>query len=276
MVTVNGGQEWNEALMPGIPKEGCVSRVEPSNHDAGTCYVSIARYRNDDRKPYIFKTTDFGKTWTNISSNLPEGGSVHVVIESSRNKYLLFCGTEFGLFASLDGGNSWNAMKGGLPTVAVHDLVIHPRDRDLVIGTHGRSIFVMDDISPLEQMAPAVLAKPAHLFDVRSAVAFKPKSTSATPPKSNEFVGKNPPYGAIIRYHLKSAPAAKGSIAILDAGTGKQVAKLATADKAGLHQTVWNLRADGEKEATVQPGEYLAVLEIGGMKHYKMFRVDSE
>ncbi len=270
MVTVDGGQNWTEAVMPGIPKEGCVSRVEPSYHEAGTCYVSITRYRNDDRKPYIFKTTDFGKTWTNISSNLPDNGSVHVVIESSKNKNLLFCGTEFGLFGSLDGGKSWHQMKGGLPTVAVHDLVIHPRDRDLVIGTHGRSIYVMDDISPLEEMTPEVSAKPSHLFPIRPTVAFKPKPIT-TKPKSNEFVGQNPPYGSIIRFNLPKP--ADASLAILDPSTGKELRYYTTKGTQGLHTVVWDLKAGG---AMVQPGEYLAVLESGDRKQYRMFKVEPE
>src|SRR5439155_2794472 len=135
----------------------------------------------------------------------PDNGSVHVVIESSRNKQLLFCGTEFGLFASLDGGKSWHRMKGGMPTVPVHDIVIHPRERDLVVGTHGRSIFIFDDISPLEQMTPEVLAKPAHLFDIRPAPAFASKKTGADP-KSNEFTVQNPAYRPLIRVHLRIIP----------------------------------------------------------------------
>ena len=182
MLTKDFGATWADvSVIAGFPKDRCISRVEPSNFADGTCYVSITRYRNDDRKPYIFKTTDYGKTWENITSNLPENGSVHVVIESSRNKHLLFCGTEFGLFASMDGAKSWQRMKGGMPTVAVHDLIIHPRDRDLVVGTHGRSIFVFDDISSLEHMTPDILAKPAHLFDIRPATAFKWKKTGAGP-----------------------------------------------------------------------------------------------
>ena len=275
MLTKDFGATWADvSVIAGFPKDRCISRVEPSNFADGTCYVSITRYRNDDRKPYIFKTTDYGKTWENITSNLPENGSVHVVIESSRNKHLLFCGTEFGLFASLDGAKSWQRMKGGMPTVAVHDLVIHPRDRDLVVGTHGRSIFVFDDISSLEQMTPEILAKPAHLFDIRPATAFKWKKTGADP-KSNEFTGQNPVYGAIIRYYLNSGPAQGVSISILDASTGKQVASLASNAKGGLNEVVWNLRAD-KAEETVRPGEYLAVLQMGDQKQYKMVRVEGE
>src|SRR5262249_62150222 len=178
------------------------------------------RYRNDDRRPYVFKTTNYGETWANVTANLPESGSVHVVRESSKNKNLLFAGTEFGLFVSLDGGVSWNRMKAGLPTVAGHDLIIHPRDHDLVIGTHGRSIYVVD-ISPLEEMTPEVLAKPAHLFEVRPAVAFK--GQKAETPKAKGYVAPNPPYGAVGDYCLKDAPRQAGGGPLLRA-TGKQAA----------------------------------------------------
>ncbi len=259
---------------PACQRTGCVSRVEPSAFGDGTCYVSITRYRNDDRKPYIFKTTDFGVSWRNITSNLPASGSVHCVIESSRNPHLLFCGTEFGLFVTLDGGEVWHQMKGGLPTVAVHDLVIHPRDRDLVIGTHGRSIFVIDNIGPLEEMTPEFLAKSAHLFGVRPAVAFKWK-TSSPPPKSNEFVGENPVYGSLLYYHLKASQTQQVSITILDA-PGKQIAVLKGEGTAGMHKLAWNLRADGTTETTVPPGDYWARLSVGDQKQYQRIRVEAE
>jgi photosystem II stability/assembly factor-like uncharacterized protein len=275
MLTKDYGATWtDQSVIPGVPKDRCISRVEPSHHADGTCYVSLTRYRNDDRKPYIFKTTDYGKTWENITNNLPESGSVHVVIESSRNKHLLFCGTEFGLFASLDGGKTWTRMKGGMPTVPVHDLIIHPRERDLVVGTHGRSIFIFDDISPLEQMTPEILAKPIHLFDIRPTTAFSWKKTGPDP-KSNEFTGQNPVYGAIVYAHFPSVPAQKVSLAILDAATGKQVATVPWAARAGLNKLVWNLRADGQTEGTVRPGEYLAVLQVGEQKQHKMIRVEA-
>src|SRR5262249_54515402 len=151
----------------------------------------------------------------------------------SRNKHLLFCGTEFGVFVTLDGCTSWVQLKAGLPTVAVHDLVIHPRDRDLVVGTHGRSVFVIDDITPLEQMTAEVLAKSAHFFSVRPALAFKWRTSE--PPKSNEFVGQNLAYGALLRYHLKTALNQDVAITITDLA-GKKLATLKGANSAGLHQ----------------------------------------
>jgi photosystem II stability/assembly factor-like uncharacterized protein len=272
-VTRDGGDTWTDVSdkVPGVPKNRWISRVEASYHDEGTCYLAITRYRNDDRKPYVFKTTDFGETWTNITSDLPAGGAVHVIRESSRNKDLLFVGTEFGLFTSLDGGRHWHRLKGGLPTVAVHDLVIHPRDRDLVIGTHGRSIYVMD-IGPLEEMTPGILAREAQVFATRPSVAFKWQKPADTETKS--YIAPNPPYGAVIHYYLKKDPAKAVSLVILDA-TGRQVANLSGASKAGLHKVVWNLRADGEKE-TVRPGEYMVLLQLGEEKALRKIRVEAE
>ncbi|HYV37377.1 MAG TPA: hypothetical protein VE988_16835 [Gemmataceae bacterium] len=273
-VSQDGGKTWKDvSKIPGMLKEGCVSRVEPSAFEDGTCYVSITRYRNDDRKPYIFKTTNYGESWENITGNLPQSGSVHVVIESSKNRKLLFCGTEFGLFVSLEGGKVWHQMKGSMPTVAVHDLIIHPRDRDLVIGTHGRGIWIMDDISPLEALTPDVLAKPDHLFHVRPTVAFKVRPSGA---KTNAFVGQNPPYGAIIRYKLMAQPGdAPVTIHILD-NSGKHVAMLKANNIPGLNQVVWNLRADGQNEATVAAGEYTAVMEAAGKRQMQKVRVEAE
>jgi photosystem II stability/assembly factor-like uncharacterized protein len=273
-VTRDGGDRWVDvSAIPGMPKESCISRVEPSSFDEATCYVSITRYRNDDRRPYIFKTTDFGNTWQNLSANLPESGSVHVVVESSRNPSVLFCGTEFGLFVTVDGGKAWHPMKTGLPTVAVHDLVIHPRDRDLVIGTHGRGIFVIDDIGPLEELTGETLSSPAHLFAVRPAVAFKWQESPR--PKSNEFVGQNPPYGALIRYHLKQDVDPEVSVSIADPA-GKPIISLKGGNTEGLHQVVWDLGVAGDVKTTVPPGDYWAQLNAGSRKQFARVRVDPE
>src|SRR5262249_34523655 len=137
----NGGA-WNDVSdrVPGVPPNRWITRIEASHFAEGTAYLAIDRHRNDDRRPYVFRTIDYGASWQNITKDLPADGPVLVIREDPRNKDLLFAGTEFGLFVSLDAGSSWQRFKAGLPAVAVHDLVIHPRDRDLVIGTHGRSI----------------------------------------------------------------------------------------------------------------------------------------
>jgi photosystem II stability/assembly factor-like uncharacterized protein len=168
----NGGRDWTDVTdhVPGGPRPGHVSRLIASNFAEGTAYLAVDRHGNDDHRPYLFRSSDYGASWRPVKGDLPESGAVHVVRESSRNPDLLFAGTESGLFLSIDGGGHWQRYS-GLPTVAVHDLLIHPRDRELVVATHGRSIYVLD-AAPLEQLTPAVLAAPVHLSSPRTAAAF--------------------------------------------------------------------------------------------------------
>src|SRR5262249_41039757 len=135
-VSRNGGTTWTDlsTRIPDLPPERCIPCIECSPHAEGTAFVAIDRHRNDDRRPYLFKTTDHGETWTPLANNLPESGHVHVVRVDPRNPALLYAGTEFGLFVSPDGGKVWQRVRNGLPTVAVQDLVVHPRDRELVIA----------------------------------------------------------------------------------------------------------------------------------------------
>jgi hypothetical protein len=223
--------------------------------------LTIDRHRNDDRRPYVFKTTDYGATWQSLADNLPRETAVHVLRESSRNKDLLFTGTEHGLFVSQRGGRSWQRFGNGLPIVPVHDLVIHRRDRELVIGTHGRSVYVVD-IAPLEELTAEVIARPAHLFAIRPAAAVVPRK-SDNPPGGKGFVAANPPTGAVLFYHLKRDVTGPVRLAVLDK-TGKTVATLRGPQTAGLHRLVWNLLRDANATALVAPAEYTVRLEIGG------------
>src|SRR5262249_29158812 len=145
-VSRNGGLSWSDlsAKVPGVPVERWVSRIECSPFAEGTAFLAIDRHRHDDRAPYLFKTEDYGASWQAITANLPAEGHVHVLRCDPVNRNLLYAGTEFGLFLSLDGGASWHPFRHGLPTVAVHDLAIHARERELVIGTHGRGLYIMD------------------------------------------------------------------------------------------------------------------------------------
>ncbi len=194
-VTRDGGTTWTNVRgnipTSQVPARTWVSRVEPSHFDAGTAYLSFDAHRTGNFKPYVFKTTDFGATWTNITSNLPQRDPVYVVKEDLKNPNLLFVGTEFGVYASIDGGGAWHKMMTGMPTVAVHDLVIHPRDNDLIAGTHGRSLWILDDITPLQQLTPSVLASNAHAFSNRVATVWKAVSRGATRGHL-VFQGRNP------------------------------------------------------------------------------------
>lgn len=274
-VSRNGGNQWLEVTsrIPHLARDGgWITRVECSHHAEGTCYVSVDRHRNDDLAPYIFKTTDFGMTWQAVHGDLPKEGNIHCVRESSRNPNLLFAATEFGLYGSLDGGKYWHHMKSGLPpTVLIHDLAIHPRDRELIIGTHGRGIYVMD-IGPLEEMTAQTLASDLHLCVIRPAVA--PAAKGVDEPKEQDkpaFVGKNPPAGAVLHYFLANKAASDLSLTIVDRD-GNTLATLKCPGEAGLHQVLWNLR---KGDAQVAPGEYTAVLAMGSRSVVRRFQVEA-
>jgi photosystem II stability/assembly factor-like uncharacterized protein len=165
-VSQNGGETFTNVIrnVPGVSGAIQVTRVVPSNFDGATAYVSLDNHRNDDWKPYLFKTTDYGRTWTSVSGNLPAKGNINAVREGYDNPNLLFAGTEFGLYATTDGGKTWKRFSQGLPSVRIDDLLIHPRDRDLIVATHGRSFYIADDITPLEQLGRVGSASVA-LFD---------------------------------------------------------------------------------------------------------------
>lgn len=270
-VTKDNGETWADVsdAVPGVPKNRWITRVECSHHDEATAYLTIGRHRNDDHKPYVFKTTDYGATWKSIASNLPKDGPVNVIRESSRNPYLLFVGTEYAVHVSLDGGQVWHHLKGNLPVVPIHDLVIHPRDRDLVIGTHGRSVYVMD-IGPLEEMTPKVLAQPVHLFSVRSAQAYTPKKVET---KAKSYVAPNPPVGASIHYILKS-PAKTVTIAF-EGGKDVLLPTLGGATKGGLHRVLWNLQDGNVQKALVPPGDYNVHLIVDGQRFTQKLKVET-
>jgi hypothetical protein len=181
-----------DAGIPDVPKGTWVSRVVASASDANTAYVSFDGHRDDDRAPWLFRTTDGGRSWENLSRGLPANSPVYVVEEDARNPDLLFVGTEHGVQVSLDRGATWRPLMNGLPTVAVYDIVIHPRDRDLIIGTHGRGVYILDDLTALEQWRPALAAAAPHLFEQRPAVLWADMSRGGQLGE-NQYFGDNPP-----------------------------------------------------------------------------------
>lgn len=246
-VSKDGGATWTNvaANIKGVANDTYqVSRVEPSHFDAATCYVTIDNHRNDDLKPYVFVSRDYGATWTNIANNLPAVGNVNVIREDLKNKSLLFVGTEFGLFVSLNGGAEWKPFMTGLPTVRVDDLLIHPRDNDLIAGTHGRGIWICDDISALQQLNDKVIAADAHLFDIRPGVQwFNDITLSRYAGGQKAFRGDNAPAGTAISYYLKAAPTGDVKLTVSDI-TGKVVRNLTGTKDIGLNRLQWNLRGD--------------------------------
>jgi hypothetical protein len=261
-VTQDGGSSWTNvrANLPvsAVPARTWVSRVEPSHFEAGTAYVSFDGHRNDRFRPYVYRATDYGRTWTNITANLPADEPVYVVKEDLRNPLLLFVGTERGAYVSVDAGGRWDRLGTGLPTVAVHDLVIHPRDGDLIAATHGRSLWILDDITPLQQLTPAVLGGPAHAFSNRVATIWRAVSRGATRGHLL-FQGRNPltieqrpplnsptelQNSATVTFYSATAQSAPARIVIASADGARTVTAEAPVT-AGINRYFWNLRFGG-------------------------------
>jgi hypothetical protein len=247
-----------------VPPARWITRITCSPFAAGTAWLSLNRYRQNDFAPYLFRTDDFGKTWKSIAGNLPADGPIHVVRADGRNPDLLYVGTEFGLFVSLDAGTSWQPLGAGLPPVAVHDLIVHPRDRELVVATHGRGLYIID-VAPLQDMTEKVRAAKVYLFDPRP-VRLAQRGT-IEPPLPRTFVGANPPQGAVIYYRLaEKQPAVSLQVTSLD---GTLLANLPPPTRPGLHVVKWQ----SEK---IAPGEYMIRLAAAGQSIVRKLRVERE
>jgi photosystem II stability/assembly factor-like uncharacterized protein len=294
-VTRDGGKNWKNITtkFPGMPGKRWVSRVIASRYQAGTAYLAFDGHRNDDFTTYLFRTADYGDSWKPLAGDLPPATPVRVIREDVKNPHLLFAGTESAAYASVDDGAHWIRLMNNLPTVPIADLIVHPRDGDLIAGTHGRSFWVMD-ISPLQELTPQVLSSDAHLFSVKPATAFDVRVfTTDEFLAQKRFIAENPPSGATITYYAKAAPTGDVKITILDKSGGIIRELTATNDK-GLNRVQWDLRgkppvnsrrAGGAGQAgapggpgtgttgglggnaqgaIVDPGEYVAKLTING------------
>ncbi len=200
-ITRDEGKSWNKVTPKDLPDWSRISLIEASSHDAGTAYVAVDRHQNDDNAPYVYKTSNYGSTWSRITTGIPDGAFVRAVREDPKRKCMLYAGTERGVFVSFDDGAHWRSMQLNLPNVPVHDLVI--KNDDLVLATHGRSFWILDDVSPLRQFGDSVLAEDVHLY--KPATAYRIHAGDASPVRQS-FAGKNPPNGAVIYYYLKPAP----------------------------------------------------------------------
>jgi hypothetical protein len=241
----DGGVTWKNVVdkVPGVPKETHVSRVEASHFDAGTAYATFDGHRTDDHKAYVFITKDFGETWTSISANLP-AANVNVIREDPKNRSLLYLGNEYGFYVSLNGGKEWKPFMNGLPTVRIDDIMVHPRDNDLIVGTHGRSIWIIDDITALQQLTAETQATDATLLDIRPATAWVNDVQKAILVEgAKAFRGQNPARGSAISYWLKAAPAGDVKVTIMDV-TGREVRSIDGTKHAGLNRVQWNLAAN--------------------------------
>jgi photosystem II stability/assembly factor-like uncharacterized protein len=250
----DGGKTWSNVIgtMQGVPKGGYVSRIEPSHKEVGTAYVTFDNHRSADYGIYLLMTKNYGDSFTKLSNGIPpEAGTVHVIREDPVNINLLFAGTEFGMFVSFDRGANWHRMKNGLPTVPVFDIQIHPREHDLILATHGRSIWIMDDISALEQMDSQTLTTDLKLFDSRPAIEWKMANYRGFI-GSALFYATNAPSGLMLDYYTKGAGPVE--ITIADK-SGNQIRHLNTRAEAGvINRTTWDMRYDSPVPAEAGGG----------------------
>jgi hypothetical protein len=289
-LTRDGGKSWSNVTPKEIPEWSAVSLIEASPFDAGTAYAAVDAHKLDNFHPYIFKTSDFGKTWTKIIGGLPENVYVHAVREDPAKKGLLYAGTETGVWVSFDDGSNWQSLQLNLPTTPIHDLIIH--NDDLVVATHGRSFWVLDGITPLRQLSSDVVNESAHLF--APGVAMRTRLGHKMPRRA--AIGENPFDGAYLYYWLKEVPKEPAKLEFLDA-QGKTIRKftseakkaeekeefdrdpevLQIPAKAGLNRFVWDLRYEppvkipaaiydnGEPAGPlVLPGNFQARLTVDG------------
>jgi len=262
-LTQDEGKTWKDVSPPNLESWSMVSLIDASPFDAGTAYAAIDRHQMDDVRPHIYRTRDFGKTWTKIDRGIAANAYVHVVRTDTQRKGLLFAGTELGAYVSFDDGDNWQTLQLNLPVSPIRDLVV--KNNDLVVATHGRSFWILDDISVLRQLTPEVMNADVHLFKPAVAIRIRKNEARDTPLPRGTPAGKNPPAGAIIDYFLKSAPAGPITLEILDS-KGTVVRKYASDEvapkqdesqafptywlpsptllpaKLGMNRFVWDLR----------------------------------
>jgi hypothetical protein len=245
----NGGTSWTNVTgnIPGIPTWGSVRHIEPSRYDAGTAYIIVDAHQENNRDPWVYRTRDFGKSWTLIVNGIPKSALsyAHVIREDPVRRGLLYLGTENALYASWDDGEHWQPLQMNLPPAPVYGMVIQEHFNDLVVGTYGRGFWILDDLGPLQKLTPEIIASNAHLFAPRAAYRFQ-SITGMVSMNDDPTAGANPPYGAAINYWLKATPTGAVTIAIRDAA-GKTVRTLQGRKGVGLNRVYWDLRNETPK-----------------------------
>jgi photosystem II stability/assembly factor-like uncharacterized protein len=246
-VTRDGGTSWTNVFVnvPGLKPNAWIATVEASHFDAGTAYVTADHHQDDDYAPYVYVTTDFGRTWKSIRGDLPDKAWwTHVVREDPKNRNLLYVGTEAGVWASWDRGAHWVSLRGDLPVTPVRDIQVHPRDNDLLVATHGRGLYILDDLTAIQGIAETqARAQEAELFDIRPATRWNLWSKDGNLGQ-RKWAGDNPPNGAIISYYLREQPAGEVNIEIADA-SGRVVRRFnRVMDEAGVNRITWDGRYD--------------------------------
>ena len=248
-VSRDAGKSWTNvsANIPGMPTYGSVRHLEPSRYDAGTAYIICDAHQENNRDPWIYKTTDFGKTWKLIVNGIPKSmlSYAHIIREDPVRRGLLYAGTELATYVSFDDGEHWQSLQLNMPPAPIYGMVIQEHFNDLVIATYGRGIWILDDLSPLQKMTPEIAASSAHLFAPRPAYRFDSYNGQVAG-FDDPTAGQNPPYGAGINYWLKAASQAPPSLAIMDAG-GKTVRTIRGTNNPGLNRVTWDLRNEPTK-----------------------------
>jgi photosystem II stability/assembly factor-like uncharacterized protein len=302
-ITRDGGKNWTNVTPPDLPEWSRISQIDASPHDPGTAYVAADRHQLDDMRPWIYKTSNYGKTWVKLGKGIPENTFVRAVREDPKKRGLLYAGTETGVYVSFNDGANWRPLQLNLPTTPIHDLVI--KNDDLVLATHGRSFWILDDVSPLRQYSDEIAQQDVHLYTPAQAVRFQNSSEEGPKPV---LVGENPPAGALIFFYLKDKPKVEVKLEFLD-GAGTVIRRYSSAktedldeplnpeDKkpekqikadAGLNRFVWDLHyegtthvpdyylweyKDGSRGPLAVPGKYAVRLTVGGKSQTEPFEL---
>ena len=291
-VTTDGGTTWTNVAgnIPGLPERTYVSRLAPSAHVAERVYATFDGHRNGDYSAYVYVTENNGRSWSRIDAGLPHGWSVNVITEHHRAANLLFVGNEIGVYVSIDRGASWARLKGNLPTVPVDDIAIHPRENDLILGTHGRSAWIMDDISPLEHLSRDVMAGAGHVFPMKQTTMWAQKGD--WPFYGATYSAPNPPRATRVRYWLRDAVDDGVELAITDAAGGV-VRTLEGPGEPGIHEILWDWRHEAPYEGepgsggggrfggapegpVVMPGTYTVTLALGDERWSAEARIEAD
>jgi hypothetical protein len=240
-VSRNGGLSWTDAQskLPGLPKDSWFAGVEPSRHAAGTVYVVVDNHRSNDMTNYVYRSTDYGATWSRLEGDLPPNRVARTIREDVRNPRLLYLATEFGLFISPNGGGNWVPLRANMPLMPFNDVALHARDNALVLGSHARGVWVLDQLNALQELTPDVTAMPAQLFSMQPA--YQIRTTNLRPHTGDMiFRGENPANGALVDYWLRDAGASV-TLTVHDS-TGRLVQSLTPVAARGVNRVVWNLR----------------------------------
>lgn len=265
-LTRDGGKNWTNVTknIPNLPPWGTVSNIEPSRYEAGAAYITVDFHQVNNRDPFVYRTKDYGKTWKLITNGIPHSmlSYAHCVREDPTRAGLLYLGTENALYVSFDDGDNWQPLQANLPHAPVYWLTIQEHFNDLVIATYGRGFWILDDLTPIQQMTDAVRASDVHLFAPHPTYRFR-QGTIPVTMNDDPTVGQNPPYGAAISYYLKSAPAGDVKIRIEDS-TGQTVRTLTGTKHVGLNRITWNLEGEPTREVRLRTSPaYAPEIRVG-------------